>query len=227
MASARMSKTSSPVKVEQKISQEAPRPRSASVPYQDARNSQSRPFAIAPPSLPTAPAEESKRGFQWSNGVSKLNGYKIALNGVALTPNTILLLNGTPGRFGDMPSEQQELLRQTVKVAVPHLNVSDVVNEQVHVYSVVKTIVVEDENRLEVDDPSLTPDTGVTVNGKHGRLGDLTPAQQQQIRDKVREVQKAIPMIVGNVDDFKNGPQGSTVQVRIFGSPREGQDNGS
>jgi autonomous glycyl radical cofactor GrcA len=137
-----------------------------------------------------------------------INGDTIELNTTDLTPDTTVTVNGKQGRFGDLTPKQQEQLQQAVKKV--HIATVQVGDGQHNVKVLMRDgadgggadfskVMVSDGgamkillningDKIELNTTNLTPDTPVTVNGKQGRFGDLTPKQQEQLQQAIKKV---------------------------------------
>lgn len=146
---------------------------------------------------------QATQSFKTMKVILDINGDKIELGTTDVTPNTVVTVNGKPGLFGQLTPTQQQQLRQALQ-AVPPIDITTITTEAVNAVkagnmkpgvSVVKTTRIMlniNGDRVELDGANLTPDTPVTVNGKSGRFGDLTPTQQQQLRDALGKL-KTLP----------------------------------
>jgi beta-lactamase regulating signal transducer with metallopeptidase domain len=147
------------------------------------------------------------------SGVTKIllniNGDKIELNTTDLKPDTLVKVNDKEGRFGDLTPQQQKELRQALKkvhVTSVHVgdgqhnvkvlmrdgadaNGADFSKVTVSDGGVMKILLNINGDKIELNTTNLTPDTPVTVNGKQGRFGDLTPKQQQELQQAIQKVQ--------------------------------------
>ena len=153
-----------------------------------------------------------------------INGDKIELTSTALTPSTLLKVNGKQERFGDLTPQQQQELQTTMK-SVPQVDIQSLVakamsdgngGSSVHVF-VAKSFAFDiNGDRVELTGTDLTPDTLLKVNGKEGRFGDLTPQQQRQLQEAVKNVSATASSISSTTT-----PQGTTFQLDLNGDKIE------
>jgi hypothetical protein len=146
---------------------------------------------------------QTTQTFKTMKIILDINGDKIELGTTDLTPGAAVTVNGKSGLFGQLTPTQQQQLRQALQ-SLPPLDITTITTDAVNAakagdmkpgVSIVKTwvlLVNINGDKVELNSTSLTPDTPVTVNGKSGRFGDLTPTQQQQLRDALGKL-KTLP----------------------------------
>jgi beta-lactamase regulating signal transducer with metallopeptidase domain len=133
-----------------------------------------------------------------------IKGDKIELSTTELKPDTRLKVNGKEGRFADLTPKQQQELRDVLKalpargamhkVTVKMLSGTDLktidgTNVKVFKTGAMKVLLNINGDKIELTGTELKPETRVTVNGKEGRFGDLTPKQQEQLSTAVSKIQ--------------------------------------
>ena len=152
-----------------------------------------------------------------------INGAKIELTGTALTPDTLLKVNGKEGRFGDLTPQQQKQVRHELHLAMKHIPFGDIqglvakaggggtANQML---TMDKLLFYINGDKVELNSTDLTPTTLLKVNGKEGRFGDLTPQQQQELQTTMKSVpQVDIPSLIAKAMSDGNG--GPSVHVFI------------
>ena len=162
-----------------------------------------------------------------------IDGDKIELSGTGLTPDTLLKVNGKEGRFGDLTPQQQKQLRKAVK-DIPAVDIQSLVNEAmsktsnggaanggnsdptVQVFHAMTFRLDLNGDKVELHSTDLTPDTPLKVNGKEGRFGDLTPQQQKQLQEAMKNVSASVA-----TSTSATTPQGTTFRLDLNGDKIE------
>ena len=145
-----------------------------------------------------------------------INGDKIELSTTELKPDTLVKVNGKEGRFGDLTAQQQKELSEAVSaihmtktkqsVRVDVKQGTD--GKSIKILKSGKTKISLNFNgdKIELDTTDLKPDTRLKVNGKEGRFGDLTQAQQQQIKAAVAQIHVLVsPPGGSSIEDALSG----------------------
>ncbi len=131
--------------------------------------------------------------------VMSINGDKIELNTIELTPDTSVKVNGKAGRFGDLTPKQQEQLQEAVKSVHIHV-VPDKTSHNPHAgtsfasatmnggHTKIRLNINGDTveitgNTSDLSTENLPANTLVSVNGKESRFGDLPESEQKAIRE--------------------------------------------
>ncbi|MCW3058242.1 MAG: hypothetical protein JWQ02_63 [Capsulimonas sp.] len=134
--------------------------------------------------------------FSTTEVMMDINGDKIQFSGDTLKPTTAVKVNGVTKYFGDLTPKQQAQLRE-VMVAIPALPATAVTSiistdslkddgkPGVKIFSTQQISMDINGSKIELSTTDLKPTTPVKVNGVTGRFGDLTPKQQQQIRESL------------------------------------------
>ena len=155
-----------------------------------------------------------------------INGAKIELTGTALTPDTLLKVNGKEGRFGDLTPQQQKQVRHELHLAMKHIPLGDIQglvakamsdgngSASNPAFTMDKFLFYINGDKVELSSADLTPTTPLKVNGKEERFGDLTPQQQQELQTTMKSVpQVDLPSLVAKAMSDGNG--GPSVHVFI------------
>jgi len=162
-----------------------------------------------------------------------IKGDSIELDSTNLTPDTIITVNGRQGRFGDLTPTQQQELKQAIK-ALPNLGAQSFAAVITDLPTIAltpripqsaKTLLNINGDSIEFKGIALAPDTAVKVNGQQKRFGDLTPAQQQQLRQATHDLSsidiKLPPGIEGGKVDQINVFQSTKAILDINGDKIE------
>lgn len=151
---------------------------------------------------PAAPAKKAKRTKVVNKIVKKtkiaigINDKKYVLTTFDLTPDTHLKVNGKDTRFGDLSEAEQQEIRKAVDGA------RSAQGEQTPgIHTQTRIVMKTDAKTYELTSFDLTPETHLKVDGKETRFGDLSEAEQQQIRHGVEKARAA------HIEEEKDGSE--------------------
>ena len=143
--------------------------------------------ALTPSRAEAKPAPQEPTIKVMTKILLNINGDKIELSGTDLKPDTRLKVNGKEVRFGDLTAQQQKELSEAVSLI--HLpDGKSASNVTIVKTSQTKILLDINGDKIELNGTDLKPDTHLKVNGKEARFGDLTPAQQQQIKAATAQI---------------------------------------
>lgn len=152
-----------------------------------------------------------------------INGDKIELHTTDLKPDTLVKVNGKEGRFGDLTPLQQKQLAEALSAAdVKALQHRVDIKLEDHAGGVVAKVVAGGGPRIlvsvngspveiiatapgDLDTANLPPDTIIKMDGKESKYKDLTPKQQQQIRDTHAKIHIVAPPDDEDIDTTLDG----------------------
>lgn len=176
---------------------------------------------------------QTTQAFRTMKIILDFNGDKIELDTIDVTPSTPVTVNGKRGLFGDLTPTQQQQLRQALQ-AVPPIDVTTITTEAVNaakaggmkpgvsVTKAMRIILNINGDRVELDGTNLTPDIPVTVNGKSGRFGDLTPTQQQQLRQALGKLKTLPAELPASIDVIvKDALRNANLSENVMGQVME------
>ena len=171
--------------------------------------------ALAPVQAYSRPAPQETTVKVVTKILLKINGDKIELNTTDLKPDTLVKVNGKEGRFGDLTQAQQKELSEAVSAIHTAGDKHGVIvkvkqgtdGKSIKVLKSGKTKISLNINgdKIEFSTTDLKPDTRLKVNGKEGRFGDLTQAQQQQIKAAVAQIHVLVTPDNSSIEDAIKG----------------------